>query len=109
LLSTCLIPEDNPNGKKEGLYSLNKNFKTPSNVCANPEIIVPAAEKAEPMTPKMVFRMVWKTARMEPMIAVMPFTMEEMREPRLSRREGMFAVVVCCCGKLCILQRGAFR
>jgi len=36
---------------------LNKNFNKPSNVCARPEIMVPIAENAVPMTPKIVSRM----------------------------------------------------
>lgn len=56
--------------------------------------MVPMAEKAVPMTPRMVLKMDWMTAKMEPMIAVMALKIEEIREPRLSRREGI--VWFCC-------------
>lgn len=78
--------------------SLNKNFRRPSNVCARPETIVPIAENALPMTPRMVLMIPWKTARIEPMIAVMPWTIEEISDPRLSRKEGMFVCGVFCKG-----------
>jgi len=72
---------------------LNKNLSKPSKVCAIPEIMVPAAWKAVPMTPKMVSMIDWKTARMEEKTAVMAWKMEEMKVSMESRREGMFAVV----------------
>jgi hypothetical protein len=65
----------------------------PSNVCARPEIIVPTAAKAVEMTPRMALKRDWKTARIEPRVAVMAWKMEEKRLPRDSTREGMIATV----------------
>lgn len=56
--------------------------------------MVPIALNAVPITPKIVWMMDWKTAKMELKIAIIPPKMDEMRFPRDSMREGMFAVVV---------------
>ena len=45
------------------------------------------------MTPRMALKRDWKTARIEPRVAVMAWKMEEKRLPRDSTREGMIAVI----------------
>lgn len=52
--------------------------------------MVPIAENAVPITPKMVSMMDWKTAKIELMTAMMAPKMEETRFPRESIKEGMF-------------------
>jgi len=71
---------------------LRRNLRRPSKVCAKPEMVVPTAEKAVEITPRMRLRICWKTATMEPMTEVMAPKMEEMREPMESTREGIFAI-----------------
>ena len=45
------------------------------------------------MTPRMALKRDWKTARIEPRVAVMAWKMEEKRLPRDSTREGMIAII----------------
>lgn len=56
--------------------------------------MVPIAENAVPMTPKIVSRMDWKTAKIELKTAMIAPKMEEMRFPIESIKEGMFGFVV---------------
>ena len=88
-------------------YSLSKNFVKPSKVCASEEIAVPTVANAAWMTPKIVLKIAWKTAKIEPSAAVIVWKMPATRLPRESTREGMIAMY--CDTVSCVLtqiQRG---
>ena len=55
--------------------------------------MVPTADNAVCMTPRMALKIDWKTATMEPRTAVMAWKMEEMKFPRDSTREGILYLV----------------
>jgi len=72
---------------------LSKNLVRPSKVWARLEIAVPKAANTAWITPRIVLKMPWKTARIDPKAAVMVWKIPEMSEPRESTREGM--IVIC--------------
>lgn len=91
MLGACCAGET-PAGWPGEEDSLSRNFSRPSKVWASPAIMVPTAETRLCTTPRMVCRMPWMTARMEPRIDVKTPTMDEMREETLDAREGMLAL-----------------
>jgi len=68
---------------------LSRNFSKPSNVCASPEMAVPAAAKREPMMPKTMLKACWKRASIPVKMDIMPVRIEEIKEVMESKMEAI--------------------
>jgi hypothetical protein len=54
-------------------------------------MVVPTAANAVEMTPRMALKIPWKTARIDPSVAVIVWKMLAISDPIESTREGMVA------------------